>query len=79
MMGNGPVYTIKIGRVEMNTRDLVKNVMHGAYGLISNILGSGVQPEHIRQISIKSYNSPSLPIYNFISAEEIKSYQKSEQ
>lgn len=42
MMGNGPVYTIKIGRVEMNTRDLVKNVMHGAYGLISNILGSGV-------------------------------------
>ena len=30
----------------------------------------------MRQISIKGYNSPSLPIYNFISAEEIAIYQR---
>lgn len=63
----------------MSTRDLVKNIMHGAYGLISHILGAGIEPENIRQISIKSYNSPSLPIYNFLSEQEIQSYKNAEQ
>lgn len=45
--------------------------MHGAYSLIANLLDTKVQPEHVRQISIKTYNSPSLPIYNYLTAEEI--------
>lgn len=30
----------------------------------------------VRQISIKGYNSPSLPIYNYISPEEVELFQK---
>ena len=68
MMGNGPVYTIKVGRTNMNNKDLVKNIMHGAYGLISQILmcDKRIKTEDIRQISIKTYNSPCLPIYNHL-------------
>ena len=69
MMGNGPVYTIKVGRTSMKSRDLVKNIMHGAYGLASHIGYSdkNLKASDIRQINIKTYNSPSLPIYNHLS------------
>ena len=32
---------------------------------------NNIKVEDIRQISIKTYNSPSLPIYNFLTQEEI--------
>lgn len=63
MLGNGPVYTIKIGKTRMTVQQLVKNIMHGAYGLIANIIDNKIDPTHVRQIKIKTYNSPSLPIY----------------
>lgn len=69
MLGNGPVYTIKIGKTKMTARELVKNIMHGSYSLISNILDNVVGPENIRQICIKTYNSPSLPLYNYLTEE----------
>lgn len=72
MLGNGPVYTIKVGRTRQNVRELVKNTMHGAYGLIAYLLDSGsISVDNVRQISIKSYNSPSLPIYSHLRKEEI--------
>lgn len=66
MLGNGPVYTIKIGKTTMSARDLVKNVMHGAYGLAANILDNDIKQEHIRSIALKTYNSPSLPVYSYL-------------
>jgi hypothetical protein len=30
----------------------------------------------VRQIAIKGYNSPSLPIYNYLSPEEVAVFQK---
>lgn len=59
--------TIKVGRMGMNARELVKNVIHGCYNCLSHILSSKISYEKIRQISIKGYNSPSLPIYNYLS------------
>ena len=44
MLGNGPVYTIKIGKTTMTARELVKNIMHGAYGLAANILDNDIKP-----------------------------------
>lgn len=79
MMGNGPVYTIKVGRTNMIVKDLVKNIIHGAYNLIAQITSadSKIDAESIRQISIKTHNSPSLPIYNHLSVAEMKAYKKS--
>lgn len=68
-MGNGPVYTIKVCKTKMAVREQVKNIMHGSYSLIANLLDTKILPEHIRQISIKTYNSPSLPIYNNLTSE----------
>lgn len=44
MLGNGPVYSIKIGKTKMTARQLVKNIMHGSYSLIANLLDSTVKP-----------------------------------
>lgn len=75
MMGNGPVYTLKVGRLDMTDADLVKNIMRGIYRFLPYILEE-VKVDKVRQISIKGSNSPSLPIYNYISAEEVAIYQK---
>lgn len=68
MLGNGPVYTLKVGRFDMTNSDLVKNIMRGAYRFLPYIL-EDVDVSKVRQISIKGYNSPSLPIYNYLSKD----------
>ena len=59
----------------MSNPDLVKNIMRGAYRFLPHVL-EGVDVSKVRQISIKGYNSPSLPIYNYVSPEEISYFQK---
>ena len=73
MLGNGPVYTLKIARLDMANPAIVKNIMQGAYRFISHICEE-VGVDQIRQISLKGYNSPSLPIYNYISPKEMQIY-----
>ena len=75
MLGNGPVYTLKLGRFDMNNNELVKNIMHGTYRFLSHICEE-VGVDQVRQISIKGYNSPSLPIYNYLSPKEMQLYQE---
>lgn len=59
----------------MSNSDLVKNIMRSTYRLLPYIL-EGVDASKVRQISIKGYKSPSLPIYNYISPEEVSYFQK---
>lgn len=42
-MGNGPVYTVKIGRASMGVKDLVKNIIHGVYNTIPHILKEKIE------------------------------------
>lgn len=76
MLGNGPVYTAKVGRTTMEVKNIVKNVIRGAYGLIAHILDGKITAKHVRQISIKTYNSPSLPIYTGLTEEEREAFTK---
>jgi ribosomal protein L1 len=66
MLGNGPVYALKVGRTRMKVGQLVKNIQAGIYRLIANIIDGKVKAKHVRQIKIKTYNSPSLPIYCYL-------------
>ena len=59
----------------MSNGDLVKNIMRGAYRFLPYVL-ENIDVSKVRQISIKGYNSPSLPIYNFLSKDEVSNYQK---
>lgn len=60
----------------MSNPDLVKNVMRGIYRALPHIVGSEVSLDHVRQISLKTYQSPSLPIYSHLTKTEIAAYQK---
>lgn len=59
----------------MSNQDLVKNIMRGTYRFLPYVL-EGIDVSKVRQISIKGYNSPSLPIYNYVSQEEVAYFQK---
>lgn len=78
IMGNGPVYTVKVGRISMQVKDLVKNIMHGVYNTIPHILKECVKHTSVRCVSIKTYNSISLPIFNQLTQEEITAYQSAQ-
>lgn len=56
-------------------KDIAKNVIHGIYNLIPHILKDAhVKHNNVRQISIKTASSISLPIFNQLTDEEINSY-----
>ncbi len=61
----------------MESSELVKNIMRAAYRVIPHILTEDIPLECIRQISIKTSDSPSLPFYSHLSSAEIKAYKKS--
>ena len=57
----------------MTNAQLVKNIMQATYKFLPFVTEE-VGVHQVRQISLKGYNSPSLPIYNYLSPEEIKKY-----
>jgi len=75
-MGNGPAYTLKASRVTMSTKDSVKNIIRSIYEMLPFILRSGVSPDKVQQILIKTSDSISLPIYNHLSEMEIDAFKK---
>lgn len=57
----------------MDSADIVKNIMQSIFKLLPHITEE-VGVDKIRQIAIKGYNSPSLPIYSYLSPEELQQY-----
>lgn len=63
--------TVKVARVNMGVKDAVKNIIHGVYNTVPYILKDAIKHSKIRQISIKTSESISLPIFNQLSDEEL--------
>lgn len=78
VMGNGPVYTVKIARQSMAVKDIVKNIIHGAYNTVPHILREAIKHTKVRQLSIKTAGSISLPILNQLSPEEVEAFNGAE-
>jgi len=55
----------------MGVKDIVKNIIHGVYNVIPHVLKDAVKHTKIKQISIKTINSISIPIYNQLSEDEL--------
>ena len=71
MQGNGPNYTLKIGRTTMDAKDLLKNVNAAVYSFCAHLMEVGkLEPEDIRRVSLKGATSPALPVYSFLSERE---------
>jgi len=80
MQGHGPNYALKIGRVSQTEDELVKNVKEGAVSLLAHMLHSGeLDIDNVRRISLKTYNSPSLPIYSHLTGNEVMVMKKSKK
>lgn len=63
----------------METRDLVKNVIHGIYNVIPYLIEDSERGcQDIRQISIKTSRSASLPIISQLTPEEIEAYRSAQ-
>ncbi len=63
----------------MGVKECVKNIIHGVYNTVPHLLKGGVKHTKIEQISIKTFNSISLPIFNQLTAEELKAFKSSEK
>jgi len=73
IQGNGPNYALKIGRVTQTVDELVKNIETGAVNFLGHLLSTGqLSIENVRRISLKTYNSPSLPIFSAFTTDEKK-------
>jgi hypothetical protein len=58
----------------MGLKEQVKNIINGALNTIPHLLGK-LSPNFIRQISIKTSRSPSLPIFNQLTINEISAFK----
>lgn len=63
----------------MGIKECVKNIIHGVYNTVPHLLKGGVKHTKIEQISIKSFNSISLPIFNQLTVEELNAYKSGEK
>ena len=50
----------------MDLEDIKKNIFSGAYNMLPYLIKEGITTEKVRSISIKTFNSISLPIYNHL-------------
>ena len=57
--------SLKIGRLSMESPDLVKNIMRGVYRTIPHIIGADLNPSDLRQITIKT-NKIKFYLPNFV-------------
>lgn len=71
----GPVFNIKVGRASMPVTEISANI-EAVVNEIPNIL-PGVGKQNIRRIEVKGEVTPALPIYNFLTDFEIKSFKAS--
>jgi len=70
-MSNGPNYGLKVGRTDMDAKDLVKNIHSAALTLVAHLLEQGkLDWENVRRISLKTSSSPSLPLYSHLTEAE---------
>lgn len=71
VQGNGPNYSLKIGRVTMDAKDLVKNAQASILALCAHLIEVGkLEPEDIRRVSLKGAKTPALPVYSHLSERE---------
>ncbi|CAG9335801.1 unnamed protein product [Blepharisma stoltei] len=69
----GPIFCIKIARSSMSEKEVMENVQAAIEALPNAI--PGLERQHIRRIEIKGQTTMALPVYNFLSEEEIQAYK----
>ena len=72
-MGNGPNYSVRVGRTNQSPKDVAANVLEALTQVLAIMsTHEEIEFEHVCQATLKTKNSPELPIYNFLSKEDLE-------
>lgn len=69
----GPIFCIKVARSSMTEKEVMENVQAVIDALPNAI--PGLEKEHIRRVEIKGQTTLALPVYNFLSQDEIQAFK----
>jgi hypothetical protein len=75
MAGNGPNYSLRIGRVSQDSKDIAKNVesaLGQALGYVTCWDNLGF--DHVSQMSLRVGDSIELPFYNHFDQRDVDAY-----
>ena len=79
MSGNGPNYSMKIGRVSQDSKDVIKNISFALPKILGNVsCWDDITFDKVQQISLKIDDKIDLPIYSYLSPEDIALYVASQ-
>ena len=70
---------MKIARVSMDPNQIKENIEIVLPQILRKLRKCGVELEYVQQVSLKTFNSFSLPIYNHIPKEYIEAYLAGEK
>jgi len=71
--GNGPNYSVKVGLTNQKDAEVVKNTVAALEKALAHVtVWDQIPFESLSQITMKAGDSPELPVYNFLSDEDLK-------
>ena len=80
MQGNGPNYSIRVGRTTQDAGNIAENIEQSLpFALAYVCAHDDIKFSSVQQISVKVGESPELPIFNQLQKSEILSYIHSEK
>lgn len=75
IMGNGPNYALRIGRTDMNVKEIAANVIDALPQMLAHIMfRDGIKTNKIQQISLRLTDSVDLPIFTQLTKHEILAF-----
>lgn len=74
-LGNGPNYSLRVGRTSQQGKDVAQNVLTALqHALAYMSVHDEIKFEHISQASLRVGQSPELPFYNYLSKADLEAY-----
>lgn len=70
--GNGPEYSLKVGRLSGDLKSLLKNIRVATKFLLKHLVGMGLRLKSVRRLSLKLAQTESFPIYSYLTPVEKK-------
>ena len=75
IQGNGPNYSMKIGRASQDAKDIAKNAEAALYQALGYVAcWDKIDFESVSQVSVRIGDSVELPVFNHLSSDEIDAF-----
>lgn len=75
MLGNGPNYSVRIGRTNQDAKEVAKNSMQALGQVLAyTTVHDDIAFDKVVQVCLKAGSSPELPVFNQLSPKDIASY-----